>query len=26
LRLGLVRGLDAQAQGWQSYAVIVSGF
>ena len=26
LRLGLARGLDASAQGFQSYAVIVSGF
>ncbi|HWZ93476.1 MAG TPA: hypothetical protein VNW92_31670, partial [Polyangiaceae bacterium] len=26
VRFGLARGLDAQAQGWQSYAVIVSGF
>ncbi len=26
LRLGLARGLDAEALGWTSYAVIVSGF
>ncbi len=26
LRVGLARGLDAEAHGWQSYAVIVSGF
>jgi WD40-like Beta Propeller Repeat len=26
LRLGLARGLDDQAVGWQSYAVVASGF
>lgn len=26
LRLGVARGLDAEAEGWQRYAVIVSGF